>query len=112
MLCHLIRKSIYRIVFLSFLVVSLDIFTTFLGLFHFGLYERNDVVRYLVVVYGVYGLLLWYPVEFFAVAAVMLFLFRLRTWLGVRILPYEYVPFFIMVYVVVNNSLLILSVNL
>jgi len=89
------------------LVVSIDIFTTFLGLFYFGLYERNDVVRYLTMLYGVYGLLLWFPVEFFAVAAAMLLLFRLRTWLGVRVL-YEYIPFFIMVYVVVNNSLLIL----
>jgi hypothetical protein len=95
---------------LSFLVVSLDIFTTFLGLFYFGLFERNDVVRYLAAVYGVYGLLLWYPVEFFVVAVVMVLLLRLWLWLGgFPFCRYMYLlPFFIMVYVVVNNSLLIL----
>jgi len=91
----------------AFVVVSLDIITTYIGL-HVGLCERNQNVVNIVNLFGLYGLLLWYPVELLCVyfAAVVLRLVRYRLNVVYR---FEYICILIMCYVVVNNTILILS---
>jgi len=102
-----------RNIFLAaFIVVSLDIITTAIGLFYVGLCERNQNVVMLIDMFGVYGLLLWYPIEVLCVylASYILLLMRCKLFAKSSVkFRFECIPIFLMCYVVLNNTVLILS---
>jgi len=108
MMRKLMTFNLVKFVFLSFFVVFLDIFTTYIGLFHIGLCERNNMVVYLVSCFGVYGLVLWFNFEFLAVFLTVVVLRFIRGVFKLNIKS-EYIPIFIIAYVVINNSFLILT---